>query len=110
MERIVKRGVVVLLFPFSDFSSAKRRPAVVVANVVGDDIIPAQITSVNCRDRYAISLEAKDFKFGKLPVSSLIQSNKLFTADTSIISSKVGSLKENKIKEVQNSLINIFRN
>jgi mRNA interferase MazF len=109
MEGFVKGNVVILLFPFSDLSSSRKRPAVVVANLAGDDMILAQITSSVVRnDEYSVSLEERDFKQGRLPVSSLIRPNKLFTADRSIISSKVGILKSSKIKEVEDSLINIF--
>ena len=109
METLVRGDVVVLLFPFSDLSSSRKRPAVVVANLTGDDLILAQITTASARsDEYAVPLETKDFQTGKLAVSSLIRPNKLFTADVSIISSKIGTLKETKIIEIQDSLVNIF--
>ncbi len=109
METLVRGDVVVLLFPFSDLSSSRKRPAVVVANLSGDDLILAQITTASARiDEYAVSLETKDFQTGKLDVLSLIRPNKLFTADISIISSKIGTLKETKVKEIQDSLVNIF--
>ena len=54
-------------------SSSRKRPAVVVANLTGDDLILAQITSAFVRsDEYAVSLEAKDFQQGRLSVSSLV--------------------------------------
>ena len=106
MERLVKGDVVVV--PFSDLSASKKRPAVVVANLTGDDHIIAQITSVARTDDYAVSLEAKDFKNGKLPQSSVIRPNKLFTADKSLISYKAGSVNDKKIKEIEKTLVNIF--
>ena len=109
MEELVKGDVVVLLFPFLDLSSAKKRPAIVVAKLVGEDLILAQITSVERTDKYAIALSNKDFKQGSLPQESIIRPNKLFTADKSLISYKIGTLKENKVKEVENTLINIFK-
>lgn len=110
MEGLVKGDVVILLFPFSDLSSSRRRPAVVVAKLSGDDLILTQITSSAIRsDEYAVILEASDFKQGQLPVSSLIRPNKLFTADKSIISSKVGTLNEDKVKEVQEAIIGILK-
>lgn len=110
MEKFVRGDLVVLLFPFSNLSSSQKRPAVVVANLTGDDLILAQITTASARsDKYAVSLETKDFQTGKLAVSSLARPNKLFTADISIISSKIGTLKESKIKEIQDSLVNIFK-
>ncbi|MBI2564399.1 type II toxin-antitoxin system PemK/MazF family toxin [Candidatus Woesearchaeota archaeon] len=109
MEDLVKGNVVILLFPFSDLSSAKKRPAVIVAKLTGNDSILAQITSVERKDEYAINLTSKDFKQGSLPQESIIKPNKLFTADKSLIFHKAGTLKENKIKEVENALMTIFK-
>lgn len=45
MGKFVKGDVVVVPFPFSDLSASKRRPALVVATFMGDDVILCQITS-----------------------------------------------------------------
>lgn len=45
MGKFVKGDIIVLPFPFSNLSSSKRRPALVLADVEGDDIILCQITS-----------------------------------------------------------------
>jgi mRNA interferase MazF len=39
MERFVKGDVVVVPFPFSDLTRAKRRPSLVIAELEGDDLI-----------------------------------------------------------------------
>ncbi len=109
MERFVKGDVVVLPFPFSDLSATKRRPALIIADLIGDDFILCQITSIERKDGYSILLENKDFKQGKLDKPSSIKPNKLFSADCSIISYKIGSLKENKIKEIEDSIIEIIK-
>ena len=54
MARFVKGNVVVVPFPFSDLSQAKRRPALVLTSLEGDDLILCQITSQQIRDQYAI--------------------------------------------------------
>ena len=108
MEELVKGDVVVIPFPFSDLSASKKRPAVVVANLTGDDHIIAQITSVDRTDNYSISLETKDFKNGKLPHDSMIRPNKLFTADKSLIYYKAGAINDKKVKEIEKALVNIF--
>ena len=108
MEGLVKGDVVIIPFPFSDLSTSKKRPAIVVANLSGPDQIIAQITSVARNDNYSISLERKDFKNGKLPHSSMIRPNKLFTADKSLISYKAGSINDEKIKEIEKTLVSIF--
>ena len=45
MAKFIKGGVVVIPFPFSDLSQSKRRPALVLAQLEGDDAILCQITS-----------------------------------------------------------------
>ncbi len=109
MERFVKGDVIVVPFPFSDLSATKRRPALVITNLVGDDFILCQITSELREDNYAIILENKDFKEGSLNQMSKIRPNKLFTADISIISYKVGSVKENKLKEFEDEIVKIIK-
>ncbi len=39
MEKLVKGDIVVIPFHFSDLSEAKRRPAIVVATLEGNDLI-----------------------------------------------------------------------
>ena len=109
MEEFMKGDVVVLPFPFSDLSKSKKRPALVVSDLIGDDLILCQITSESRVDDYSIVLGNEDFNEGSLNLTSMIRPNRLFTADKSIILYKVGSLKENKIKEVENEIIKIFR-
>ena len=72
MERFVKGDVVVIPFPFSYLSASKRRPALVVADLGGNDVILCQITSVTRNDRFSIPLTRSDFKDGKLRVESRI--------------------------------------
>lgn len=108
MERPVKGDVVVIPFPFSDLSASKRRPALVVANLGGNDVILCQITSVARNDRFSISLIRSDFKDGKLRVESRIRPNRLFTADRSIIEYKAGTLTNEKVKVIEQTLIDIF--
>ncbi len=109
MERLVKGDIVVLPFPFSDLSATKKRPALTVANLLGDDTILCQITSKARTDNYSIGLLERDFKTGSLNKDSSIRPNRLFTADKSIILYKLGSLKEGKVKEVEERIIKIFR-
>ncbi len=109
MERFMKGDVVVLPFPFSDLSSSKRRPALVVASLKREDVILCQITSKARKDDYSIIIEDKDFKKGSLNLISMARPNKLFTADNSLIKYKIGSLKKEKIKEIEKSIINIFK-
>jgi mRNA interferase MazF len=109
VARFVKGDVVVLPFPFSNLQEAKRRPAMVVSPLEGDDLILCQITSRATGDRYSISLEERDFESGSLKQSSNIRPNRLFTADRAIVLYRVGSLGKGKIAEVVERLVDIVR-
>ena len=56
MGRFIKGDIIVTPFPFSDLSNTKKRPALVIADLDGDDAIVCQITSQTIRDRYSIQL------------------------------------------------------
>ena len=108
MGQFVKGDVVIIPFPFTDLSGRKKRPAFVVADLPGDDIIVCQITSKAKSDPLALTLELCDFNSGGLPVGSFIRPNKLFTADKNIILSATGHLCESKISDVVNAVIKII--
>lgn len=108
MEKLVKGDVVVLPFPFSDLSASKKRPAVIVATLPGDDIILCQVTSIDRKDELSISLKEKDFATGKLPVESVIRPSRLFTAEKTIVVYKAGQLAKSKIKEVEQMIVKIM--
>jgi len=108
MGKFVKGDVVIIPFPFSDLSGGKKRPAFVIADLPGDDIIVCQITSKAKSDSLALPLETHDFISGSLPVDSFIRPNKIFTADKNIILSTAGCLCENKIRDTINAVIKII--
>ena len=108
MGAFVKGDVVIVPFPFSDLSENKKRPALVVADLKGDDIIICLITSQNTRDDYATSLTNPDFSNGNLQRDSNIRPNRLFTADSNIVLYKIGVLKASKMKEVTDKIVEIF--
>lgn len=111
MERFVKGDVVVLNFPFSDLSSYKKRPALVVSKLKGDDLILCQITTKQSRnDEYAIDLINNDFEEGRLPLESIIRSNVIFTGDKELILKKSGRVSDKKLEEVRQKIKEIISN
>jgi len=109
MNKIYNKGdVVVLPFPYTDLSGVKKRPAVVVANLKGQNIILAQITTNQRNEEDLVSLRRKDFSDGYLTSDSFIMVSLIFTADSSQISYKAGKLNKQKIKEIEEKLCNIF--
>jgi mRNA interferase MazF len=110
LEKFVKGDVVVVPFPFSDLTEAKRRPALVLAELDGEDRILCQITSQQFMDRYAVPLNESDFEEGSLRKISNIRPNRIFTADSKIILYKSGRINPDKIDEVLKKVIDILAN
>jgi len=109
LARFIKGDVVVLPFPFSDLTHAKRRPALVLAALEGDDLILCQITSQQIKDNYAVPIEENDFEIGTLKQKSNVRPNRIFTADHHIVLYRIGHLKLYKTNEVINSIVDILR-
>jgi len=109
MAKFIKGNVVVVPFPFSDLTHTKRRPALVISNLEGNDIILCQITSQAVKDNYAIPIDDKDFETGGLKQPSNIRPNRIFTADSHIVLYKVGNLTDNKLNEVIEMVVEIIR-
>lgn len=109
MGEFVKGDVVVVLFPFSDLSNAKKRPALVITPLDGDDVILCQITSRQVMDQYSISIGEGDFMEGSLRQDSNIRPNRLFTADSRIIQYRAGHLKDQALNAVIDRIIRILK-
>ena len=93
MGKPVVGDVVVLPFPQTDLQAGKRRPALVVADLTGDDLILCQITSQSRRnDSYSIQLTSADFEHGRLSVDSFIRTNRLFTVEQCGVPSRAARL------------------
>ena len=108
MGKPVAGDVVVLPFPQSDLRPGKRRPALVVADLQGDDVVLWQITSQSRSDGYSVALTSADFERGRLSVDSYVRPNRLFTVDRSVILYVAGSLRQTKLREVRARLREIL--
>ncbi len=109
MARFVKGDVVVVPFPFSDLTTAKRRPAAILAELEGDDRIPCQITSQQVRDQYAVEIDDADFEAGGLRLRSNVRPSRLFTVDSRIILYRVGRHNPVKLEEIIGRVTEILR-
>ena len=94
-------GVVVLVrFPFSDLSSSKLRPAVVLAHAGGVDWVLCQVTSNPYGDPTAIPLGPASFASGGLGRESFVRPAKLFTASQALMVKTAGVLTHEARQEV----------
>ena len=99
---IEQRSVILLPFPFTDLSSSKKRPALVISNTefnrVNNDVVCCLITS-NPKAK-GIKITRKDMESGFLEFESTIKPYRLFTADKSIIYKILGKLNKEKANSV----------
>ena len=109
MGKFIRGDAVVVPFPFSDLTQAKRRPALIIADLEGDDYILCQITSKGIKDKYSIPLEDGDFDDGSLKQSSNVRPNRIFTADKNIILYRIGHLGQNKFDVIIRKIIDILQ-
>ena len=110
MAAFVKGDIVIVPFPFSDLSNAKRRPALVVASLARQDLILCMITSQSSNDQYVTAISDNDFVSGTLNRNSYIKANRVFTANEKIIAYKAGTLATEKVNKLIDDLISILRN
>jgi mRNA interferase MazF len=109
MERFIKGDVVVIPFPFSDLSDIKKRPALVLSDLPGDDILLCQITSQPHNEATALILTSAHFVSGSLPVSSFIRPTRIFTADKGIIIRKAGVISRALMDSVTDCIISLLK-
>ena len=105
------REVVLVLFPFSDLSQAKLRPAVVLANTDIDrgDSIMCQITSNPYGDRQAVVITDESFAVGSLDRVSYARPSKLFTANQRLVVSQIGNLRLGFYNQLIEAVISVLR-
>lgn len=102
-----ERGKVVLVpFPFTDLSSQKIRPALILSknNRTNPDIVVLFISSVivNKSDEYSyiIQTDHKAFSQTGLKVTAVVVCHKLATLDKSIVIGEVGEFPVSLMKEI----------
>lgn len=100
MDSSLRRGSVVLtIYPFTNLSSAKRRPALVVSATgrPGRDCILAFITSrTGSLEATDLVLEPADSDFAAtgLRVQSSVRCGKLMTLDRSLLTGRLGQVSQ----------------
>ena len=104
-----KRGDVVLVpFPFTDLTSSKRRPALVISpdsfNAQQQDLVVAAITSRVPDTMEPLILTSRDFSSGTLPKTSIVKPNKLFTIHSTLVIKRVAVLKDERVQQVLETL------
>jgi mRNA interferase MazF len=109
LERFVKGDITITHFPFTDLSGSKRRPALVLSELRGDDMILCQITSQPTEDIFALPIKPNDFVSGSLPKGSFIRPSRIFTAEKTIILHKTGKITPELMNKVIDAILYILK-
>lgn len=109
-----KQGDILLIpIPFTDLSSSKRRPVLVISNndynSKADDIIVVAITSNLLSKGYSIIITDDDLTDGSLKVDSSIRADKIYTLCQNIVIKRFGKVNEDIIKKVQNKINELIK-
>lgn len=105
----MKQGnIVVLPVPFTDLSSQKLRPCLIVSNktLKNDDVIVAVVTSSTKQKKEPLSVKitSKNLAKGHIPKISYVRCHKVFCLHKSLIHKKVATLDTETLKKVQEKL------
>ena len=113
MSSIHNGDIVLVPFPFTDLSSTKLRPALVISknkiHSMFDDYTLIFISSVlppnkeSCE--YILDIKHEDFKETGLKVSSVFKGNKIATLHRALLKRRLGKLSQ-KLKEELQIVIN----
>ena len=106
MVKPVAGEIVVIPFPHTD--SGKRRPALVIADLPGADLILCQITSRAHWDSFAVPLDKSDCERGELDHPCFIRPQRLFTVEQHVILRSVGKVTAEKYDEVFKKVRGLF--
>lgn len=104
--------LVVVPFPFTDLTSKKWRPALVLSsqsfNESQSDAILCAVTSNLTNSENSVLLEASDLRDGHLPATSRIKVAKLVTLEQRLIAKRVGRIKPGLLERVYRELLTIL--
>ncbi len=110
-----RQGDLILLpFPFTDLSSVKRRPALIVSparyHLLTDDIILVALTSQvpPSLSEFDMLVTPRDMAIGYLPKPSVIKVGKIFTAHRDLLVKRVGRLRKDSLSKILERLQGLF--
>lgn len=105
-----QKDIILIPFPYTDLTANKLRPAVIISNHSNqskDDVICCLITSK--KPDYGINIQNNNLEQGKLPFTSWIKPNRIFTVHKKIIQKKVSQINSTLHKEMLNEITSFLK-
>ncbi len=111
--RYKKGDIVIIRFPFSDLSSTKKRPALIISNDSVNntgDYLMVQITSKIRYDNLSLLINKNNYINDKeLPLQSCIRLHKIFLLNENLIISKNTAVDTGFLDSVIKKIIELFK-
>jgi len=96
--------IVLIPFPFTDLSTLKKRPVLIITNPDRfNDFMAIPLTSQEGHES-SVKLFKDDLIKGELPKSSWIRTDKIFTFNTEIIIGRIAELKTDTFIDIKNNV------
>ena len=103
--------ILIVPFPFSDLTSVRKRPVLVLSstkyNEEGEDIITCGITSNLKESVCSVLIENSNLIKGEIPVQSRIKVDKIFTLNKKIILKKIARINLDTLEKVKKEFLNL---
>jgi mRNA interferase MazF len=107
MTRYQSSEVLLLSFPFSNATSAKRRPALVLLDIGDDDILVARITGQLTQTQFDVELQ--EWQQAGLKIPSVVRLHKLATLEKQLVERSLGTLTTPDFQQVQATLQHLMQ-
>jgi mRNA interferase MazF len=110
----LKQGSIVLVdFSYSNLKETKYRPALVISsseyNEHSNDIVVLRVTSIGRDSSWELKILKDDMAEGTLDIEpSYVKVDSIYSVEKNIIRKVVARLKEEKIKEIKDQLLELF--
>ena len=95
-------------FPYTDLSTQKIRPVLLLSDVGMGDWIVCEITTRRSRRRGTIVIDTSDFSHGGLPRLSAARFDRLHAINSSVFHRAMGHLNDVKLQEILAAVRGIF--
>lgn len=102
-----KGDIVLIPFPFTDLSTNKNRPAVILIESEDDVTVCFLTTQLKWQSEFDILIQPSDLN--GLKKTSLIRLNKFATIDKELVIGRIGSLEKQYIDSLNRNLVKIFK-
>jgi len=107
-----RQGDIVLIpIPFTDLSSQKRRPVIVVSNDAYNrktmDIVVVAMTSNPAAVDYSFTITSSNLEQGKLNRPGKVRVDKIYTLSQSIVVKTFGRVNSNVLDRIRSTLQNL---